>query len=45
MNEIIYLDKEFIIQEYEKSHKKSPVKYILTTLVIEKTGYHFIEEK
>ena len=33
MNEIIYLDKEFIIQEYEKSHKKSPVKYTKTTIV------------
>ncbi len=33
MNEIIYLDKEFIINEYEKTHKKVPVKYTKTTIV------------
>lgn len=33
MNEIIYLDKEFIINEHEKTHKIAPIKYTNTTIV------------
>ena len=33
MNEIIYLDKEYIINEYEKTHKKAPIKYTKSTTV------------
>lgn len=33
MNETIYLDKEFIILEYEKNHRKAPIKYTKTTMV------------
>ena len=33
MKEIIYLDKEFIIKEHEKTHKQAPVKYTKTTIV------------
>ncbi|MBN2825971.1 MAG: hypothetical protein JXQ76_11640 [Campylobacterales bacterium] len=31
MQEYIYIDKEFIINEYEKNHKRSPIKYSKTT--------------
>ncbi len=33
MKEIIYLDKEFIIKEHEKTHKQAPIKYTKTTIV------------
>jgi len=33
MNELIYIDREFIILEYEKGHKKAPIKYTKSTRV------------
>ena len=33
MSELIYIDREFIILEYEKSHKKAPIKYTKSTRV------------
>ena len=33
MNEIIYLDKDYIISEYEKTHNKAEIKYTKSTTV------------